>query len=291
MKIINIAVLLTCFNRKEKTLACLDRLFSAHKTCSKAINLEVYLTDDGSTDGTEDAVKENYPQVKVLKGNGNLYWAGGMRNSWTSAKKDAYDFFFLLNDDTVLYSNVFNQFIEAHNKTMEAYNKGGIYVGATEDPISKQNTYGGAVLLNKFAYKFKHLNPNGLLQKIDLGNANIMFVSKNIVNKIGILSKDYIHGVADYDYTLRAVKKNLPVVLMAETCGSCVHDHADNYEKFPEKNFTERKKFLMHPLGLDFKSNFNFMKNHFPLRLPVILFGAGLKLFFARTYLKLSKAR
>lgn len=291
MSPIKIAVLITCFNRKQKTLACLKHLFSAHEPHSKEITLTVYLTDDGSTDGTGIAVETAYPNINVLKGNGELYWAGGMRNSWSTAIEKDYDYFFLLNDDTILYPNVFEQFLTSVQQSKETFKQEGIYLGATEDPINKSNTYGGAVLLDKFTYKFKHLNPNGSLQQVDLGNANIMFVSKNVVHEIGILSKEYIHGVADYDYTLRAVKKDIPVLLMPETCGSCIHDHEDNYEKFPEKSFRERKKFLMHPLGLDFKSNFNFMKNHFPLRIPLVLFGAGLKLFFARSYLKLSKAR
>jgi GT2 family glycosyltransferase len=291
MKAIKIAVLLTCFNRKEKTIACLKQLVIALNNVEETISLKIYLTDDGSTDGTGEAVKLEFPEVQVLKGNGNLFWAGGMRNSWSEALKDEFDMFFLLNDDTILYPNVFNQLIEAREKAVNTYQQDGIYLGATEDPINKKNTYGGAVLLNKLTLKYKHLNPNGNLQHVDLGNANIMFVSKNVVNQIGILSKDYIHGVADYDYTLRAVKKNIPVLLMPETCGSCINDHEDSYSKFSKKTFSERKKYLMHPLGLDFKSNFNLTKNHFSIRIPLVILGAGIKLFFANLYLKLSKAR
>ena len=38
-----------------------------------------------------------------------------------------------------------------------------------------------------------------------------MMVAREVVEKIGILSEGYVHGVADYDYTLKAVKKNIPV--------------------------------------------------------------------------------
>ena len=51
----NIAVLMTCYNRREKTLACLDAL---QKTSASSgdIQLSIYLTDDGCSDGTADAV-------------------------------------------------------------------------------------------------------------------------------------------------------------------------------------------------------------------------------------------
>jgi len=51
-----VAVLLTCYNRKAQTIACLGSLFEA--TIPEDLHLDIYLTDDGSTDGTGDAVKE-----------------------------------------------------------------------------------------------------------------------------------------------------------------------------------------------------------------------------------------
>ena len=44
-----IAVILTCFNRKQKTLACLEALFN--QTLPADTSLTTYLVDDASTDG------------------------------------------------------------------------------------------------------------------------------------------------------------------------------------------------------------------------------------------------
>ena len=56
-----IAVLITCHNRKTKTLRCLENLLK--KETTKNVIVDVYLTDDGCTDGTPEAVAELYPQV------------------------------------------------------------------------------------------------------------------------------------------------------------------------------------------------------------------------------------
>lgn len=92
-----IAVLITCFNRKKKTLACLESLFSIVSNC------HVYLVDDKSADGTSEAIKQNFPQVKIIQGDGNLFWSRGMYTAWKEAIKGCYDFYLWLNDDVELY--------------------------------------------------------------------------------------------------------------------------------------------------------------------------------------------
>ncbi|WP_299325053.1 glycosyltransferase [uncultured Maribacter sp.] len=286
-----IAVLLTCFNRREKTLKSLKYLFESYQNVQEQISLNIYLTDDGSTDGTGEAVKLNYPEATILQGNGNLYWAGGMRNSWQEAVKEDYDAYLLLNDDTFVYTNMFTQLLDTHSYSLDKYGMGGIYLGSTKDLETGLLSYGGAKLTNKFLFKYQFVEPNGKIQNCELGNANIMMVSKDVVSKIGILSEGYVHGVADYDYTLKAVAKNIPVLICKEYCGTCTDDHSDIYLSFPTKNFKERLKLLKSPLALDFGSNLNLMKRHFPLRVPFVLISAGFKLLLPNLYVKLSNLR
>lgn len=58
-----IAVLLTCHNRKDKTLRSLDSLFS--QDLAPDFSLVVYLIDEGSTDRTSEAIAQTYPQAKL----------------------------------------------------------------------------------------------------------------------------------------------------------------------------------------------------------------------------------
>ena len=57
------------------------------------VTLKVFLVDDGSTDGTSQAIKEKFPQVNII--NGNLYWSRGMHIAWEKAIIDDlnYDFY------------------------------------------------------------------------------------------------------------------------------------------------------------------------------------------------------
>lgn len=281
-----IATLYTCHNRKVKTLASLKSLYQAFNNNSqKNISIEVYLTDDGSTDGTAEAIALEFPLVNITKGDGQLFWAKGMRKSWELAKQKNYDFYLLLNDDVELYEDFLENLLETHIYCTESLNKGGIYLGATENKFEKKLTYSGSLVTNKFLYRRKRLAPNGNFQSCDLGNANIMMVSKNVVDKIGVISKDYSHGMADYDYTLTAKKNNLPVLIAPKYCGHCVNDHKDKYENFEKKSFEERRKILYHPTGLALNSYLIYMKKFFPFRYPFVAFFGWFKLYFPNLYI------
>lgn len=281
-----IAVLLTCFNRKEKTISSLNSLYKAYENVSEEIILDVFLTDDGSTDGTSEAVKEKFPKTTILKGNGNLYWNGGMRHTWTAALDKGYDYFLLLNDDTTLYDNALKKLLEAQVYCVDKYGQQGIYIGSTQDPKTKKFTYGGSLLTHKFKFNYHALPPNGTYQQCDLGNANIMCVPKEVVAQIGILSDGYKHGIGDTDYTLKAVKKNIPCLVLPDYLGHCENEHKEVYEGFTEKTFIERWKYLNHPLGLAFKSTVLFMWRHFPTRVPFVVIAGFYKVFFPGLYIK-----
>jgi len=280
-----VAVLLTCFNRKEKTLLALKLVFEALELVKNQIELSVYLTDDGSTDGTSDAVKLNFPSVHILQGNGELYWAGGMSNSWNFALKANYDFYLLLNDDTNTYDTFFKELLETHEYCLSKYGHGGIYIGSTIDGLTNKLSYGGYIFTNRFLAKYKTVVPNQKTpQNCELGNANIQLVHKDVVEKIGILSKGFRHGLADFDYTIKAKKANIPVLITPNILGVCTNDHTDPYESFHLLPLNERIKKLYNPIGLDFKSNLQYMRRNFIYRLPLVYLIGWFKVLFPKFY-------
>ncbi len=71
-----VVAILTCHNRRTLTLHCLER-FCAQNV--RGVRLAVVVCDDGSTDGTAEAVRANFDdRVQLVEGDGHLYWAAGM---------------------------------------------------------------------------------------------------------------------------------------------------------------------------------------------------------------------
>lgn len=267
MKKVKIATLLTCHNRKDKTIACLHSFFNAD--ISSKYDFDIFLTDDGSTDGTKKAIKNKFPTVTIIEGSGNLYWAGGMRLAWNTAlKHDNYDAFLLLNDDVVLDRDFMSNLMKAEQYAINKTNKSGIYSGATIDRDTHQVTYGSSkISKNHFIVRFHLLKPNNMVQECEITNANILWVDKSVVNEIGILDSKYTHSLADYDYSLKAYKKGFPVYLAPNVCGTCEYDHGKSW-KTSSTPIKTRIAYLKDPKGLAYSEYLYYVKTHFPLFLP-----------------------
>lgn len=279
MKKKNMAVLLTCHNRKNKTLACLTSLFEAMIPAEYVF--DVFLTDDGSADGTEESVRSLFPNVNVLKGDGSLFWAGGMRVAWKAAmKRQLYDVYLLINDDVVLHSDFFLKLLETDAYAMKRMGERGIYSGATVDRSSNQVTYGAARLMNYWLIvRLRRLLPTAQPQKCDITNANVLWVSKEVVDKIGIFDHRFTHGIADYDYSLYARRKQLPVLLAPGISGVCVYDHGKNWRS-SEYPLKDRIKYLRSPKGLAYSEYLYYIRKHFPMFVPYSFIMLWMKTLF-----------
>jgi GT2 family glycosyltransferase len=194
-----IAVLLTCHNRKDKTIECLTALYT-QAGLGELYTIEVFLVDDASTDGTGEAIKNQFPKVNIILGNGNLFWNRGMHLAWKTAIaiKD-FDYYLWLNDDTFLFENAINNMLEVAEETQ---NQAAI-CGSTFSLENKKISYGGNSKQGAL------LIPNGSLQETFSFNGNVVLVPKFVYDKVGILDPRFPHAIGDFEYALRIRKNKL----------------------------------------------------------------------------------
>jgi GT2 family glycosyltransferase len=234
-----IAILLTVHNRKENTLQCLRNLFLQDTVLD--YRWEVFLTDDGCTDGTPEAVAEQYPQVHILKGDGNLYWNRGMYKAWeaASAFKD-FDFYLWLNDDTLLFTDAIHTILTASEQTSFA----AVVCGATCDKSAQQVTYSGWLHSSKTP-----LEPNGTVQPCNIVNGNFLLVPKVVFAKVGNLDWKFRHAIGDFDYGLRVQKAGFKCYISPKYVGTCEVNPALPKWCLKTTPLIKRFKILYSPLG------------------------------------------
>ena len=250
----SIAVLLTVFNRKDKTLQSLERLYKLLPLDD--IQVDVYLTDDGCTDGTPEALTEYFPQVNIIHAKGDLFWNRGMWTAWdTAAKTKKYNFYLWLNDDTFVYDNMLEVLIEAALETKER----AIIVGATESTDHSNITYGGRLKDGKIP------SPNGRLVKVKYFNGNIVLIPQAVYNVLGNLDPYFTHSKGDFDYGLRAKKLGIDIYQAGEVLGECdAHPTLDKWCN-PDVPLAQRWKMLNRPIGMPPKETFHLEKRHIGL--------------------------
>jgi GT2 family glycosyltransferase len=93
---VRIEVVTPVHNRKELTLRCLESLQHADLT---GIEMHVIVVDDGSTDGTADALAQQFPGVQVISGDGNLWYTEGTNVGLKAALETDPDFILAINND------------------------------------------------------------------------------------------------------------------------------------------------------------------------------------------------
>lgn len=273
-----IAVLLTTFNRKQKTLTCLQSL--QNQNLPDDITLKIFLTDDASADGTAGAVKNAFPGANIYQGSGSLFWAGGMRNSWKQALTSNADYYLLLNDDTLLKENAISALLQCSNYVKSKGSKPAVCVGSTADDETGKISYGGRKLdSNKSWGEGSLVYSETEYVNCDVANANILLVPAEIVKHLGILSDKFTHGLADYDYTLKAKKAGYGLVAAPGFLGTCIDDHGNNW-KSADTTLKERIAYLKSPKGLAYKEYLGFIKEHFPKSYPVAFLKLWLKTLF-----------
>ena len=181
-------IIIPVHNRRETSLLCLQRLWD-QEVMEWA---DVVLVDDGSTDGTREAVELDYPEVIVLSGDGNLWWAGGINAGMRYCRESGYAFFFWLNDDCRPAPGTLEHMIEYCEQT------GNVCSALSVTPSGY--SYGGFV---KTAFSLKRIT----VGPCDTFGGNCVCFPSSVIGRVGYLDdRHFPMDPADADYGLRLTR-------------------------------------------------------------------------------------
>lgn len=255
---VTIAVLLTCHNRKQVTLSCLERLFEISQ------NIDVYCVDDNSTDGTAEAIVKSFPQVHLIHGDGNLFWCRGMRKAWAEASVHNYDFYFWLNDDLLLYDDCFDEMLQCSGENEHK----AVIAGLVQETLTKQVIYGG------FDKSKKLIAANGKLNEVHNLNGNFVLVPRYVFDKVGLFDSVYHHDLGDVAYGYEVHRQGMHVFTSRKYIGSSDSALQSKNERIRLNGTTLVKRFnkLYSPLGSNPFITFHFLRRYEGILKAVLFF-------------------
>ena len=206
----NISVIIPTYNRK-KTLA---RAIQSVKNQSLS-PFEILIIDDGSNDGTEGWVKENFQNIKYIYQNNH-----GVSSARNIGIENAYGDWvaFLDSDDEWLPNKLYKQ-VKAidSNPEVKFFHTNEIWIrnGVRVNQMKKHKKYGGYIF--EKCLDICRISPSSVL------------IKKEVLDNIGVFDES-LRVCEDYDLWLRITSK-YPVVFLDEPLIYKYGGHADQLSK------------------------------------------------------------
>ena len=272
---LRVAVLMACHNRKKTTIQCLESLYAAKPS---NWDLKIYLVDDGSTDGTSEAVEQFDSAIQIIKGDGSWYWAYSMFQA-EMAINEPHDSIMWLNDDIKLNIDSLSRISEQF-----ALNPDSILIGQFKSSKNDELTYGGYIKYDKHPFHFKRLYAQDELKFADTLNGNLVFIPGAISKTIGPIDGEFAHAYADIDFGLRARAQGFKIGVIPGFVGVCDTNPVPEF-----KNLIEELKSLVSTKSTPIKSQIRFLKRYGGIFWWIFIFTPFISLFFRNLLLFITK--
>ena len=206
-----VSVVVVFHNGKEQTLRCLESV--------KALDypkFDITVVDDGSTDGSSEAIAEAFPDVQILKGDGDLWCNGSFNFAIERCLEEGSELFLLLNNDNVIAPDALDCLVETYQSSNMPI------VGSLVGYLHKLEVVSYAGKLIDWKKGQNILIHNGMKIKdikhevidVDFLGFQGVLISKVVFKGIGLFDdQTFKHYSGDTDFYLRASKAGFKVVV------------------------------------------------------------------------------
>jgi GT2 family glycosyltransferase len=280
---VSVVALLACHNRRELTLASLASLFAQESDCA----VRAVVVDDGCSDGTGEAVLERFgDDVELVRGDGSLFWAGGMARAEARAMQSSPDYLLWLNDDVELALTALSALLVTSRA-----GGGAIAVGAVADPASGRVAYSGLRRVNRHPMRFERVMPSGEPVEVEAFNGNVVLVPREVIRSLGEIDASFRHAAADLDYALRARALGFRALLAPAIVGVCPGNSTLGSWRDRSLSARDRLRHLLGVKGTPPVAYARYLRRHGGRGWPVWWLGTYLKFVLDVVYVRIREGR
>ena len=286
-----VCVVVPVFNRLELT-----KQFLGYFLQSTYKNYQIVIVDDGSTDGTSEYLQDNHPEVKVLSGDGNLWWTGATNKGVEYALQNDFDYVLTINQDAVVQPDYLQKFVDCAVAKPDAI-WGNVILDEHTGKVwafgvTPKWAYGITPRQPKhslFEHNFWQQDLEDVLQKIeqpyavDALNGDGVLIPTNVYKQIGLYNFEWTPQYhADTEFCLRAKRAGIEIYIC--TSARITNEDVTTRKFSPiERVFSYRSALHWRPVfklywsyaPLLMKPFFFWVYLYYILRLPLKFFRKG----------------
>ena len=215
MKDNKIFVVVPVFNGWQQTRTCINHLKAGTYT-----DFSIIVVDHGSTDGTKEGLKTEYPDVIHILGSPELWWTGATNLGIAYALDHGAGYVMLLNNDC---------YVDRH--TLEILVN---HIGQTGESVVapvQRSLHSGIILTTPvvtcFLLGFPTLRLSGrplynpeqhelIKTKLIIGGRGVL-IPRSVLEHVGLLDEtNLVHYGSDHDFYLRCRKHHIPLFIAAD---------------------------------------------------------------------------
>ncbi|MCL6457978.1 MAG: glycosyltransferase family 2 protein [Gorillibacterium sp.] len=207
----DLSIIVLNYNTRQLTLNALESVYQSETTYL----FEVILIDNASSDGTVEAVREQYPHVLLIENEQNVGFARANNQAMRIAKGR---YVLLLNSDTIVHPNTLDMMLSfmEENPSVGASGCKIVLPDGSLDKACKRGfptpaasfyyAFGLARMFPRIAhfngYQLGHLNPDQS-QPIDCLVGAFMLVRHSVIDQVGMLDEQFFMYGEDIDWCYR----------------------------------------------------------------------------------------
>ena len=215
-----------------------ERCFSSLRKSS--IFVQTIVVDNGSTDGTQNFVKENFPEIEFIQNSENLGFGNANNIGIETAYKNGANFFYLMNQDAWIYEDSIQKLVEVYESYPEKKEIGILSPMHLDGTEKKLDIFLDKYISQNFETRIIsdfYLNTVKSHYEIKFINAAHWFIPKETIKIVGGFNPYFFHYGEDVEFSNRLKYHEKKIILCTES--KVVHDGKQNLDKVDYQKYAD----------------------------------------------------
>jgi GT2 family glycosyltransferase len=214
MKSPKVYIIIINWNGLKDTIECLESVLQLNYD-----NFKILVVDNGSSDDSYNSISGKFPEIEIIGNKSNMGFTGGNNIGIKHAMNNEADYVWLLNNDTVVGSEVLSNLI-SNARGYDDFGLASPVINYYDSPHCMQ--YCGSYI-DWYKFEIVHATDVDALHQWDVGRrknlclwGTALLISRNLIDNIGCFDDNFFAYYEDFDFSLRSLRAGFTNMMVTE---------------------------------------------------------------------------